>query len=128
MPDVSKQSVGQKAAEAEVRSFHDHLGPFVVAAETTRMAMVFTNATAPDNHIIFANDAFLALTGYERGEVLGKSFNFLLAHVADAEEQAAKTTVKLVFPLVLFIFPSLFVVTIGPSMITMMEGFSKYLS
>jgi tight adherence protein C len=46
----------------------------------------------------------------------------------DAEEQAAKTTVKLVFPLVLFIFPSLFVVTLGPSMITMMEGFAKYLS
>jgi tight adherence protein C len=46
----------------------------------------------------------------------------------DAEEQAAKTTVKLVFPLVLFIFPSLFVVTIGPSMIIMLEGFSKYLS
>jgi tight adherence protein C len=46
----------------------------------------------------------------------------------DAEEQAAKTTVKLVFPLVLFIFPSLFVVTLGPSIITMMEGFAKYLS
>jgi tight adherence protein C len=46
----------------------------------------------------------------------------------DAEEQAAKTTVKLVFPLVLFIFPSLFVVTIGPSMIIMFEGFTKYLS
>jgi tight adherence protein C len=46
----------------------------------------------------------------------------------DAEEQAAKTTVKLVFPLVLFIFPSLFVVTIGPSMIIMLEGFAKYLS
>jgi tight adherence protein C len=46
----------------------------------------------------------------------------------DAEEQAAKTTVKLVFPLVLFIFPSLFVVTIGPSMITMFEGFATYLS
>ncbi len=45
----------------------------------------------------------------------------------DAEEQAAKTTVKLVFPLVLFIFPSLFVVTLGPSMITMIEGFAKYL-
>jgi tight adherence protein C len=46
----------------------------------------------------------------------------------DAEEQAAKTTVKLVFPLVLFIFPSLFVVTLGPSMIVMFEGFAKYLS
>ena len=46
----------------------------------------------------------------------------------DAEEQAAKTTVKLVFPLVLFIFPSLFVVTLGPSMIIMFDGFAKYLS
>ena len=45
----------------------------------------------------------------------------------EAEEAAAKTTVKLVFPLVLFIFPSLFVVTLGPSMITMMEGFAKFL-
>ena len=46
----------------------------------------------------------------------------------DAEEKAAKTTVKLTFPLVLFIFPSLFVVTLGPSMIVMLEGFEKYLS
>ena len=38
------------------------------------------------------------------------------------EEMAAKTSVKLVFPLVVFIFPSLFVVTLGPSMIKMLEG------
>lgn len=89
MPDVTKKSTGQKAAEAEVNAFRNDLGPFVVAAETTRMAMMFTDATAPENPIIFVNDSFLALTGYERREVLGKSFNFFLAHVADAEKQAA---------------------------------------
>ena len=44
----------------------------------------------------------------------------------DVEEQAAKTTVKLVFPLVLLIFPSLFVVTLGPSMIVMFQAFQTY--
>ena len=34
-----------------------------------------------------------------------------------AEEAAAKTTIKLVFPLALFIFPSLLVVLLGPAMI-----------
>jgi tight adherence protein C len=43
-----------------------------------------------------------------------------------AEEQAAKTTVKLVFPLVLFIFPSIFVVALGPSIISLWEGLDKY--
>jgi len=44
-----------------------------------------------------------------------------------AEEQAAKTAVKLVFPLVFFIFPSLFVVVLAPALITLFEGMRKYL-
>jgi tight adherence protein C len=32
-----------------------------------------------------------------------------------AEELAAKTTVKIIFPLVLFIFPSMFIVLLGPA-------------
>lgn len=75
----------QKKAEAEVAEFKHDLGPFVIAAETTRMAMVFTDACEPDNPIIFANDAFLKLTGYERDEVLAQSFNFLLASGTDQE-------------------------------------------
>ena len=39
-----------------------------------------------------------------------------------AEEQASKTTIKLVFPLVLFIFPSIFIVTVGPAVLTVMRN------
>jgi tight adherence protein C len=43
--------------------------------------------------------------------------------IQKVEEMAAKTTVKMVFPLVLFIFPSLFLVVLGPAMITMGDSF-----
>jgi PAS domain S-box-containing protein len=94
MSEITKKSVEQKDAEAEVESFREDLGPFVVAAEITRMAMLFADAAKPDNPIIFANDSFLSLTGYDREEVLGKSFNFLMANGSDAE---ALTRIKAEF-------------------------------
>ena len=88
MTTIVNKSEDQKTAEADVESFKDDLGPFVVAAETTRMAMVFMDAMSPDYPIIFANDAFLDLSGYSRQQVLGQSFNFLMAHGDDADAQA----------------------------------------
>jgi|SRR5271166_4112693 len=46
--------------------------------------------------------------------------------VQAVEEAAAKTTIKLIFPLVFFIFPSLFVVVLGPAIISIMESFKVF--
>jgi PAS domain S-box-containing protein len=57
------------------------------------LLLVFTDARESGHPIIFANDAFLALAGYDREEVLGHGFNFLMARGADpkalAQVQAA---------------------------------------
>jgi tight adherence protein C len=42
-----------------------------------------------------------------------------------AEEKAAKTAVQLLFPLILFIFPGIFVVLVGPAAINIMETLFK---
>ena len=85
MPSEEDKSKGQKAAESEVESFRKDLGPFVVAAETTRMAMVFTDAKEPNHPLVFANDSFLSLAGYSREETLGQNFDFLLGRPTDLE-------------------------------------------
>ena len=48
--------------------------------------------------------------------------------VQAVEEMAAKTTIKLIFPLVLFIFPCLFLVTLGPAFILMSASFKTFIT
>ncbi len=45
-----------------------------------------------------------------------------------AEEMAAKTTIKLIPPLVLFIFPSLFIVLLGPAFLTIARSLAQAFS
>lgn len=43
-----------------------------------------------------------------------------------AEELAAKTTIKMIFPLALFIFPSMFIVLLAPAVITINRNLGKF--
>ena len=61
----------------ELAGLDDGTDPFAAAVSTTRMPMIITNPREPDNPIVFANDAFCALTGYSRQEVLGRNCRFL---------------------------------------------------
>ena len=50
---------------------------FFAAVEKTRMPMIVTDPHQPDNPIIFANNAFLNMTGYGPEDLLGHNCRFL---------------------------------------------------
>ena len=73
MPATAARSDVETAIE-EVRL---RGGVFVEAVRATRMAMAMTDPNLPGNPIIFANQAFLDLTGYGLDEVLGQQPFFM---------------------------------------------------
>ncbi|WP_199229229.1 PAS domain-containing protein [Caulobacter endophyticus] len=60
-------------------------GVFFAAVEMTRMPMILTDPNKPDNPVVFANKAFLDLTGYEESEILGRNCRFLQGPGSDRE-------------------------------------------
>ena len=49
------------------------------------VAMVITNPNIRDNPIVYINDAFMRLTGYERSAVIGRNCRFLQGKETDAK-------------------------------------------
>ena len=63
---------------------------FFQAVAVTRMPMVVSDPTEEDNPVVFANQAFLDLTGYSFDEVVGRNCRFL-----QGPETAAETVAQL---------------------------------
>ena len=62
----------------------DHRDDIVFAAiETTRMPMLVTDPRRPDNPIVFTNRAFVAMTGYQQAELIGRNCRFLQGDATD---------------------------------------------
>jgi len=60
-------------------------GIFVEAVRLTRMPMIVTDATLPGNPIVFANNAFVLLSGYSLQELLGQEPLFINGKDTDPE-------------------------------------------
>ena len=58
---------------------------FFAAVKTTRMPMIVTDPSKPDNPIIFCNEAFTFMTGYTEEEILGTNCRFLQGPETDRE-------------------------------------------
>lgn len=59
--------------------------PFAAALRATRMPMVITDPRQVDNPIVFANDAFVRLSGYDRREITGKNCRFMQGPESDPQ-------------------------------------------
>lgn len=72
----------------QLHAEHGKGDPFAAAIRATRMAMLITDPRQDDNPIVFANNAFLRLTGYEREDVIGRNCRFLQGPDTDPEAVA----------------------------------------
>ncbi|MBL0406586.1 PAS domain-containing protein [Microvirga aerilata] len=72
-------------AERHIEAVRQQGGLFVEAVRRTRMPMLVTDATLPGNPIVFANQAFLNLSGYSMDELLGQDPHFMNGEGTDPE-------------------------------------------
>ncbi len=82
---ITPEDISRDAARiaAEIINAAHGTDPFAEAVRATRMPMVISDPRLPDNPIVFTNDAFCRLTGYERHEIVGRNCRFLQGKETD---------------------------------------------
>lgn len=66
--------------------------PFAAAVRATRMPMIITDPRQDDNPIVFCNEAFQNLSGYDRDEIIGTNCRFLQGPKTDRSKVAEVRT------------------------------------
>ena len=79
--DTSERTV----AEQHIEAVRQQGGPVVEAVRRTRMPPLVTDAALPGNPIVFANQAFVDLSGYTMDELLGQDQHFMNGAGTDPE-------------------------------------------
>jgi PAS domain S-box-containing protein len=75
-------------AERHIEAVRQQGGFFVEAVRVTRMPMIVTDAKLPGNPILFANKAFVKLSGYAIEELVGQDPHFM--NGADTDPEAVR--------------------------------------
>jgi PAS domain S-box-containing protein len=90
LPNVSQSQIERDEARinAEIAGTDGGIDPFPAAVRATRMPMIITNPRLPDNPIVFVNDSFCRLTGYDRDEIVGRNCRFLQGSETDPADVA----------------------------------------
>jgi tight adherence protein C len=119
---VAKAVEGPVAGEfarvlAEIQIGKSRAAAFASLAARTKVPEIRTFVTA----LVQADRLGLPIGGVLREQ----SVQMRLIRRQRAEEQAAKVPVKILFPMLLCIFPALFIVIMGPAAIQMINMFSK---
>lgn len=96
---------GVHAADSGATAIQDHKSDiFFAAIETTRMPMLVTDPRQHDNPIVFANRAFISMSGYSAEDVLGRNCRFLqgpetnrdtIAEIRQAIEERREVTTEI---------------------------------
>src|SRR3954470_18732089 len=79
--DTAERALSERHMEA----VRQQGGMFVEAVRVTRMPMLVTDAGLPGNPIIFANRAFVQLSGYTEDELLGQDPHFMNGEQTDPD-------------------------------------------
>jgi PAS domain S-box-containing protein len=93
---MTETAARERSPRIDTLGFAGNSDIFFAAVSLTRMPMIVTRPSEPDNPIAFANGAFCELTGYAPSELVGRNCRFLQGRDTDPATVARiRTAVEL---------------------------------